>query len=153
MLVLLIKILQNFYENGKISIKVMKMVKKYIKSTGIILIFFLIINILAINSKVCAAGIDVTEDLDYWSNLTVTDTAGSFHGMAENVISIVRVIGIIASLATLSIIGIKFMLGSVEEKAQYKQTLFPWFIGALLVFAITTLPTIIYEATNGALSK
>ena len=41
-------------------------------------------------------------------------------------------------------IGIKYMLGSVEEKAKHKQTLMPYLIGAVLVFSETTIPQILY---------
>ena len=37
------------------------------------------------------------------------------------------------------------MLGSVEEKAQYKETLGPYFLGAVLVFGITNVLSIVYN--------
>ena len=37
------------------------------------------------------------------------------------------------------------MLGSVEEKADYKQTLKPYIIGAFILFTGTTLPNLIYQ--------
>ena len=37
------------------------------------------------------------------------------------------------------------MLGSLEERAQYKKSLLPYFIGAIFVFGATTIPTIIYN--------
>lgn len=55
------------------------------------------------------------------------------------VMSIASVLAVI----TFSGIGIKYMLGSVEEKAQYKKTLFPYLIGAIMVFGITTVIQII----------
>ena len=52
-------------------------------------------------------------------------------------------IGSIVSVAALILIGIKYILGSVEEKAEYKKTLKPYLIGAVMVFAITNLLGII----------
>ncbi len=49
----------------------------------------------------------------------------------------------VLAVITFSGIGIKYMLGSVEEKAQYKKTLFPYLIGAIMVFGITTVIQII----------
>lgn len=123
------------------------MVKKYIKLTVTILIFLLIINVSTMNSKVFAESIDVTQNLDYWADITQTNPGSTFTGMIKKIVSTVKYIGMIISIATLSVIGIKFMLGSVEEKAQYKQTLLPWLIGAILLFAITLIPDILY---NGA---
>ena len=45
----------------------------------------------------------------------------------------------------LIIIGIKYMFGSVEEKAQYKKILLPYFWGAIMVFGITNIVSIIYD--------
>ena len=61
--------------------------------------------------------------------------------------SIVRVlssIGIVVSIVVLIVLGIKYMLGSVEEKAEYKKTLIPYFIGASLVFAASAIAQLIY---------
>lgn len=37
------------------------------------------------------------------------------------------------------------MVGSIEERAEYKKTLFPYLIGAILLFSGTLLPQIIYN--------
>ena len=61
------------------------------------------------------------------------------------ILTYVTAIGIVVSVVTLIIIGIKYMLGSVEEKAGYKKSLMPYVIGAFLTFAASTLAQIIYE--------
>ena len=65
------------------------------------------------------------------------------------IIGIVQFIGSIISVIALIIIGIKYMTGSVEEKAQYKETLKPYIIGAVLVFSITNLLKIISDIMSG----
>ena len=37
------------------------------------------------------------------------------------------------------------MTGSIEEKAQYKKTLMPYFIGAMMVFGISNFLVVIYN--------
>ena len=64
---------------------------------------------------------------------------------ANILVSSIRVIGVILSVVILIIIGIKYMLGSVEEKAEYKNTLLPYLIGAFLVFTGSLIPQIIYD--------
>ena len=54
-------------------------------------------------------------------------------------------VGVILSVIILVMIGIKYMLGSVEEKADYKKSMIPYLIGALMVFSVTTLPQLIYK--------
>lgn len=65
------------------------------------------------------------------------------------ILGIIRIIGTVTSVVMLIVIGIKFMLGSVEEKAEYKQSLKPYIIGALLLFTGTLIPQLIYEFSKG----
>ena len=124
------------------------MVKKGIKLLVIVLTIFLFTFILFGNGKVFASNIDVTEDPDFWSDVQQTAAGDTFTGIIKIIVSTVRYVGMIVSVIALSIIGLRYMTGSVEEKAQYKQTLFPWFIGAIMVFAITTIPTLIITAAD-----
>ncbi len=64
---------------------------------------------------------------------------------ANYIFTVLRTIGVVLSVVILMIIGIKYMLGSVEEKANYKETLLPYIIGAFLLFAGSVLPQIIYN--------
>lgn len=64
---------------------------------------------------------------------------------AGEVLGAVQLIGSIVSAVTLAIIGIKYVVGSVEEKTEYKKTMLPYLIGAILVFATSNLVHIIYE--------
>lgn len=128
------------------------MAKKLGKILGIILMFLVIINIFQMNNIKCyAEGMpDVSEDLTYWSGFGSNYKSGGagFQEKVSVILAIVRNVGIVASVITLIVIGIRFMLGSVEERAQYKQTLIPWIIGAVLVFSMTTIPSVIYELTE-----
>lgn len=64
---------------------------------------------------------------------------------ANTIFSYIRIIGIILSVVILIIIGIKYMLGSAEEKANYKETLLPYIIGAFLLFTGSIIPQLIYD--------
>ena len=64
---------------------------------------------------------------------------------ANILVSSIRVIGVILSVVILIIIGIKYMLGSVEEKAEYKKTMTAYVIGAMLLFGVTTIANIFYK--------
>ena len=65
--------------------------------------------------------------------------------IGNKIIGPIQVIGSLVSVIAIIIIGIKYMLGSVEEKAQYKETLGPYVLGAIFVFAITNILKIIYD--------
>mgnify|MGYP004531230821 CR=1 FL=1 len=67
---------------------------------------------------------------------------------ANAVIGLVQMIGTITSVLALIIIGIKYMVGSVEEKAEYKKTMKPYLIGAVMVFSITNIIFIIEKLVS-----
>ena len=53
------------------------------------------------------------------------------------------------SVVTLMIIGIKQMTASAEEKSILKQAMPGYILGAVMVFAMTVIPTLIYEFAKG----
>ena len=65
--------------------------------------------------------------------------------MSERILGIIQVIGVVVSVVMLIVIGIKYMVGSIEERAEYKETLKPYIIGAFLLFTGTTVPQLIYQ--------
>ena len=70
---------------------------------------------------------------------------GQIETLGNKIIQIVSVIGSIASVVVLVILGIKYMMGSAEEKAEYKKTLLPYIIGAALVFAASSIAGIVFN--------
>lgn len=66
----------------------------------------------------------------------------------QPIIGVITTIGIVASVVALIALGIKYMVGSVEEKAEYKKSMIPYLIGAFLVFAVSTVVTFIMNISN-----
>lgn len=64
---------------------------------------------------------------------------------ANIILTIITNIGMILSVIVIAILGIKYMLGSVEEKAEYKKDLIPYFVGAVLLFSIIAIVKILQE--------
>ena len=60
-------------------------------------------------------------------------------------LSTLQVIGIVIAIICISIIGIQYIVGSVEQKAEYKKTMIPMVIGAVLLVATTTIVKTIYS--------
>ena len=79
-----------------------------------------------------------------------TDVEGidSVNTVGNQIIRIVSTVGSIASVIVLVVLGLKYMMGSAEEKAEYKKTLLPYVIGAALVFAASTIATVIFNFTS-----
>ena len=74
-----------------------------------------------------------------------TSGASSVESVGGKIVGIIQIVGTIAAVAMLMVLGIKYMMGSSEERAEYKKTLFPYVIGAVLIFAAVNLTQIIYK--------
>lgn len=77
--------------------------------------------------------------------ITTDDTTEVF-AKAGVILGAVRNISAVVAVITLMIIGLKYMFGSVEQKANYKATMMPYIIGCVLAVAGTTIVTFIYNA-------
>lgn len=113
------------------------------KTKKIILIIIMFIFVLAFLETISFAGdgdLLITER--YYTSFLYDDAAYLF-AKTGRVIRVLRNIAVIASVIVLSITGLKYMLGSVEEKSEYKKTMVPIVIGCILVCSISTILTAI----------
>ena len=69
--------------------------------------------------------------------------------MAGNILGAINAVGVVVSVVAFALIGIRYMLGSVEERANYKETMVPYLIGAVLLFATTTIVNVLYKFASG----
>ena len=65
-----------------------------------------------------------------------------------DILANIRTSGIILSVLILIIIGIKYMVGSIEEKAKYKENAIPYITGVFLLAATTALPDLIWRMAH-----
>ena len=105
------------------------------KLAKLVSVMLLVIMILSVFSSVFAA----TDP----KSLTGTSTT-QFDSIGKQIIGMIQAIGSIVAVAILVVIGIKYMMGSAEEKAEYKKTLLPYLIGAILIFAASNIASMIY---------
>ena len=69
--------------------------------------------------------------------------------LGNDIVRVITTIGTVVSVVILVVLGIKYMMGSAEEKAEYKKTLMPYVIGAGLVFAASMIATVVYNIASG----
>lgn len=62
------------------------------------------------------------------------------------ILGVIQVVGTVVAIAILMMLGIKYMMGSVEERASYKKSMLPYLIGAILLFGAVNLTATIYSA-------
>lgn len=106
------------------------------KSIKIISVLVLIVMIASMFSTVFA----ITDP----STLKGTD-AKEFDTIGKKIIGMVQAIGSIISVLILVVLGIKYMMGSAEEKAEYKKTMIPYLIGAVLIFAASNIASMVFK--------
>ncbi len=106
----------------------------------IIIILILVINIIFLNiNKVQADAISdgITGGDSFLdagkSNIVSIDTS-KLQDTSNVVYNILLLAGMVVAVVISGILGIKFMIGSVEEKAQIKDALIPFIIGCVVVF-------------------
>ena len=83
------------------------------------------------------------------ADTTKAGESTKLQNIANDIINPLKFIGTIVSVVALMIIGVKYMLGSVEEKAEYKKTMKPYVIGAFMLFGITNLLGILVSVIGG----
>ena len=62
--------------------------------------------------------------------------------------SILTVAGIVIAVICLMVLGLKFIIGSATEKAEYKKTLVPVVIGIAMIALITSIVAGLYSVGN-----
>ena len=79
------------------------------------------------------------------------DTTG-IQGVGTNIVNIITTIGIIVAVIVLLILGIKYMTGSASEKAEYKKTMIPYLVGAILIFGASAIAKAVIAMTQSIAS-
>lgn len=76
---------------------------------------------------------------------------GTFSSLVKRIVNLAQLIGSGISVIVIAVISIKYMLGSVEDKAEYKKTMIPYVVGAVMVFSIVNILGMIESITNSVL--
>ena len=118
------------------------------KQVRIISVLLVIVTILvALSNVVLATDLSVKiDEIAKGNNSVATDKVVN---LGKTIVTIMQTIGIVVAVVVLLVLGIKYMMGSAEEKAEYKKTMIPYIVGAVLIFASTTIVNIVYQLANG----
>ena len=98
----------------------------------IILIFSFIIDVNALSPK-------------QYEDHKHTVNTGEIESIGQRIFRLVIVTGTFVSVIALVIMGIKYMIGSAEEKSEYKKTMLPYVIGAFFLFAASAIAQVLYN--------
>ena len=77
--------------------------------------------------------------------ITQPNETSGISNVAGMIIGTLQVIGVAISIIILIVIGLKYMTGSIEEKAEYKKTMIPYLVGAVLIFGASALAGVVFD--------
>ena len=125
--------------------------KKQVKVISIVLMVVMLLCSIA-NVALATTAPDLsTKITEVGKGNTNANTTGIVN-LGQMVVTIIQTAGIVIAIVVLLVLGIKYMMGSAEEKAEYKKVMIPYVIGAVLIFASTTIVNVVYKAANSAAS-
>lgn len=116
--------------------------KRTIKIFSIILMVSIFV--LFLSNTVFAASPKGAEEIITGLKPNYKDEAG-LTGVGQKIINIISTVAIVISVIVLLIIGIKYMLGSASEKAEYKKTMIPYLVGAIIIFGAGAIAQVVVK--------
>ena len=114
------------------------------KSVKIISTLMMAVIIMFTISTVCFAGMVGDVNIP-------TGKAGDTNALATkaaNIVATIRNVAAIAAVVIIAILGVKYMLGSVEEKAEYKKSFMPLIVGIVVVTLALQIAAMIFDVAG-----
>lgn len=108
-------------------------------------IFFRILEILIVINIIIFSCVPVNAVLTPQKLDGEPKNVGEVKPILASVLEVTAIIASAISVITIIALGIKYMVGSTEERAEYKRTLLPYLIGAIFVFGATTVASVVYN--------
>lgn len=105
-----------------------------------VLSVLMIVVMLACVSTTVFAKLDVSNISD---DANIGNAETTMASLGSQILTIVTNVGIILAVVLIAILGIKYMMGSTEEKAEYKKSMIPYIVGAILVFGASTVAKVV----------
>ena len=113
------------------------------KTLRILSMFMIVLMVVSISSTVFATSTTTKIDTSIIDGMTGNadiGTAGTTIGNIGNtILTIVTTVGMVLAVVLVAILGIKYMMGSSEENAEYKKSMMPYLVGAVLVFGASAI--------------
>lgn len=108
-----------------------KIIRKTVVVLFILMLIFLQYEIFAINAS------DLKPKFTAHSN--------GFKNFGGAVLGYIRNIAAISSVILITVFGLRFMVGSVEQKAEYKKHFLPLIVGIAVVLSATTITKVVWD--------
>lgn len=122
----------------------MKVYKSILK---IVFICIMILGIFVLKVHAIDSVIQGADDFLNKGNKSVLNSA-SIKSVSDNLFSIFSTVGLALVLVVGVVLGIQFMMGSIEEKVKVKEALIPYVIGAIVIFGAIGIWTLVLNVLN-----
>ena len=106
--------------------------KKAYKALSVLMIVVMI-------AFTCTNVFAATSVLDQMTGKDDTVSTSSIGTIGNKILTIITNVGMVLAVVIVAVLGIKYMMGSTEEKAEYKKTMIPYLVGAILVFGAAAI--------------
>ena len=71
--------------------------------------------------------------------ITTPTNKGQIEDFGGKIFGVIRLVGSLIAVGIIMVLGIKYMMGSAQEKAEYKKSFIPFIVGAVLLFAAVNI--------------
>lgn len=105
----------------------------------VILLIISLIIMLALSNITMAAKVSIDNIKDNDTNVE----ASGIKNIGSIILSGITEVGIVVSVVMVAILGVKYMMGSAEERAEYKKSMLPYLIGAILLFGASAIANMV----------
>ena len=112
----------------------------------ILSILMVVLMVVCICSNIVNA-VSINSIMEESQSAVSPDGATSMNKIGGTIIGYVTSIAMVIAVVMVAVLGIKYMMGSVEEKAEYKKSFVPLIIGAILVFGASAIAKIIISVS------
>ncbi len=106
------------------------------------------IKVLAYDGIKLATGVIDPDDFNPGNFQDAFQDAKDITDVGGTIITVIRVIGIAVTVICLIIIGIKYMTGTIQEKADYKKSMIPYLIGVFIFFTLSQILPVIIDLVS-----
>lgn len=114
------------------------------KKRIIMTIFIIFLLMLIFQSNIILAVKTIDTDVE----IGKTNAIHSSESMITKLVGSLQVVGTVVSVIALLIIGLRYMFSSLEEKAEMKGVIGYYILGAVLVFATSTVLGLVYNVIS-----
>ena len=123
--------------------------KRKVKIFSIIMLIIITISSFALTVSYA----DIIDPNEYNPNNSTEEVPEKFTNMLGIIATTIQTIGVILSIIVIGLLGIKYMTGSVEERADYKKSMIPFLVGTVLIVAVGTIIRIVNDLTSQAIGE